>query len=236
VLLLLSTTLYPANIITQQVERVLHARVPLLKFACERTYMDCDLSIKGPDGLVKAAAVKALTACDPSFAALYRLVKLWATEHDINDAQQGTLNSTALMLLVVFYLQQPPQGESGASPQGQAAASQQLRVLPPLHWLLQGGSVEDLGVTQPQGPLKVVPGRLLEEDNIGLWDIPNLLAHATSHMKQQAARWCQARAAAAAAAGGGGGGGAATPCLTELLSGFFEFWGKHLGLWLTGER
>lgn len=201
---------------------MLHARVPLLKFACERTYMECDLSIKGPDGLVKAAAVKALTACDPAFAALYRLVKLWATEHDINDAQQGTLNSTALMLLVVFYLQQPPQGHDAAGEQ-----PKQLPVLPPLHWLLQGGSVEDLAVRQPQGPLAVVPGRLLEEDNIGLWDIPNLLAHATSHMQQQAARWRQARVAET---------GEADPCLTELLSGFFEFWGKHLGLWLTGER
>lgn len=39
------------------------------------------------------------------FGALVRLVKLWARHHDVNDSTNGSLNSFALTLLVVFHLQ-----------------------------------------------------------------------------------------------------------------------------------
>lgn len=37
--------------------------------------------------------------------ALVRLVKVWARSHNLNDASQGTFNSFALTLLVIFHLQ-----------------------------------------------------------------------------------------------------------------------------------
>jgi DNA polymerase sigma len=39
------------------------------------------------------------------YASRCRLVKLWASAHDLNDASRSTFNSTSLLYLTIFYLQ-----------------------------------------------------------------------------------------------------------------------------------
>ena len=46
-----------------------------------------------------------LAGLDWRFGAMVRLVKLWARHHSLNDSSQGTFNSFALTLLIVFHLQ-----------------------------------------------------------------------------------------------------------------------------------
>lgn len=45
-------------------------------------------------------AGRARLQVNPNFGALYRLVKLWAKAHDINDGAASTFNSHCLALLV----------------------------------------------------------------------------------------------------------------------------------------
>lgn len=55
------------------------------------------------------AVVVAAGYCWRVSAALHmhvcRLVKLWSSAHDLNDAARSTFNSTSLLYLTVFYLQ-----------------------------------------------------------------------------------------------------------------------------------
>eukprot|EP00882_Tetradesmus_deserticola_P031333 GHRQ01035430.1.p1 GENE.GHRQ01035430.1~~GHRQ01035430.1.p1 ORF type:complete len:271 (+),score=138.04 GHRQ01035430.1:23-835(+) len=48
----------------------------------------------------------ALNRSSSQLSALYRLVKLWAQAHDLNDASRSTFNSTSLLYMTIFYLQQ----------------------------------------------------------------------------------------------------------------------------------
>lgn len=56
--------------------------------------------------MVKANIIHILNSHCKQLSALYRLVKLWAQAHDLNDASRNTLNSTSLLYMTIFYLQQ----------------------------------------------------------------------------------------------------------------------------------
>ena len=86
-------------------KRILHARIPILKFKDHLTGIECDTSIGRVDGLFKSALMGLLAQFDWRFGALVRLIKYWARYHDINDASNGSLNSYAITLMVVFHLQ-----------------------------------------------------------------------------------------------------------------------------------
>eukprot|EP00877_Chromochloris_zofingiensis_P002624 jgi/Chrzof1/12362/Cz06g31260.t1 len=88
-----------------KVERVLGARVPVLNFKHSPTLVDCDIIMGKPESAFKARFLRCLSEIDARFPQLYRLIKLWALNHDINCAQFSTFNSWTLCMLVVFYLQ-----------------------------------------------------------------------------------------------------------------------------------
>ncbi|KAL4440632.1 hypothetical protein ABPG75_003633 [Micractinium tetrahymenae] len=87
-----------------QVERILHARMPILKFR-DSSGLDFDVGIGGSQALFKSAVLGLLAQYEWRFGALVRLVKLWARHYGTNDSTNGTLNSFALTLLVMFHLQ-----------------------------------------------------------------------------------------------------------------------------------
>eukprot|EP00890_Picochlorum_soloecismus_P001434 jgi/Picsp_1/2291/NSC_05755-R1_nucleotidyltransferase family protein len=98
---------------------LLRARVPIIKYLDVRSQVACDVAVARDDGRFKSVALKVLSQIDWRFSALVRLIKMWASEHKVNDASQGTLNSFSLILLVIFHLQNRP-----------------VPVLPPLFLLL----------------------------------------------------------------------------------------------------
>jgi hypothetical protein len=60
-----------------------------------------------------------------------RLVKLWACAHELNDASRNTFNSTSLLYLAIFFLQQ----QQLLPPLASLVAAEQLNdgSKPPLH-------------------------------------------------------------------------------------------------------
>ncbi|KAL6752988.1 hypothetical protein V8C86DRAFT_528022 [Haematococcus lacustris] len=93
-----------AGVPKQHILRLLHARVPILKFKTMEG-LECDLSIHSPGNTFKAQILAELGKVSPVFPALYRLVKQWAKAQDINDACAGTFNSHCLAMITIFYLQ-----------------------------------------------------------------------------------------------------------------------------------
>ncbi|KAF6264787.1 hypothetical protein COO60DRAFT_21464 [Scenedesmus sp. NREL 46B-D3] len=116
----LADALEAKGLVQGQVERVLHARVPVIKCVHAATGLSCDFSVSRPECAFKAEMQKLWGTLDRRYAALYRLVKAWAAAHGVNDAASNTLNSWSWGLMVAFYLQ-----------------SEQPAVLPPLWQMLE---------------------------------------------------------------------------------------------------
>jgi DNA polymerase sigma len=55
-----------------QVQSVMGARVPVLKYKCALSGMDCDISIQGAGALVKARFMAVLNRHCPLLSPLYR--------------------------------------------------------------------------------------------------------------------------------------------------------------------
>ncbi|KAK3264614.1 hypothetical protein CYMTET_26662 [Cymbomonas tetramitiformis] len=93
----------------KEVQFIPHARVPLVKFTDVMSGISCDVCV-GNDGVFKSTVLRHLSWIDPRYSQLSTLIKCWAKNSDLNDPANGTLNSFALTLLVVFHLQQvdPP--------------------------------------------------------------------------------------------------------------------------------
>lgn len=93
-----------------EVQPILHARVPIIKFTERRSGIAVDLSVGQVSTPYKSRLLRAYTDYDSRVSQLIAVVKHWANSHDLNDASQGTLNSFGWSLLVIQYLQllQPP--------------------------------------------------------------------------------------------------------------------------------
>lgn len=85
-------------------EYILHARIPLVKFEFtpqgSDTSLSCDLSIATPASMFKSDLMRLLVSLDARVVELYHLAKAWAKEHGLNDARMGTLNSWSILQLV----------------------------------------------------------------------------------------------------------------------------------------
>ncbi|WIA19118.1 hypothetical protein OEZ85_003766 [Tetradesmus obliquus] len=95
-----------AHLARHQVQAIWGARVPVLKFTCSMSGLECDISLQDTGALVKAHMMGILNYHSSSLSPLYFLVKLWAQAHDLNDASRSTFNSTSLLYMTIFYLQQ----------------------------------------------------------------------------------------------------------------------------------
>lgn len=89
------------------------AVVPILQieFTGKFKDLDVDLNINNFAGIRNTHLIRQYTFIDERFPMICLLVKHWAIVNDINSAQNGTLNSYSLILLVLHFMQcgvQPP--------------------------------------------------------------------------------------------------------------------------------
>lgn len=81
------------------------ARVPVLKYVSNHFGISCDISINNYPGRTKSRVLYWLNTLDGPFRDMVLVVKEWAKAQNINDPRNGTLNSYALCLLVIFHFQ-----------------------------------------------------------------------------------------------------------------------------------
>ncbi len=89
----------------QNLQKITHARVPIIKFKDIVTNVEVDVSIDSIGAQFKSVAIGIVASMDWRVGALVRLIKLWARHHNLNDSSTGTFNSFALTLLVIFHCQ-----------------------------------------------------------------------------------------------------------------------------------
>ncbi|RVE43299.1 hypothetical protein evm_012058 [Chilo suppressalis] len=109
----------------RRVLRVLHARVPIVKFSHQLTGLECDLCFNNLSGVRMSAWLYACGGLSPVVRPLTLSVRRWASAAGLTSPHPGRwITSFPLSLLVLFYLQQK-------------------RVLPPLKTLLRDAGEED---------------------------------------------------------------------------------------------
>lgn len=81
------------------------ARIPVVSFESKRWNITCDVTINNHMAQIKSKFLLWISKIDKRFCDMVLLVKEWARSHDINDPKEGTLNSYAICLLVIFHLQ-----------------------------------------------------------------------------------------------------------------------------------
>ncbi|XP_023638906.1 protein HESO1 [Capsella rubella] len=91
--------------IVRNVEPILTARVPIIKFCDQRTGLECDLSVENKDAILNSQIIRIVSQIDGRFHILCMLVKHWAKTHEVNSAVHRTLNSLSITLLVALHLQ-----------------------------------------------------------------------------------------------------------------------------------
>ncbi|KXZ44872.1 hypothetical protein GPECTOR_61g825 [Gonium pectorale] len=131
----------------RDVKYLLSARIPLIKFVDLRSGIPVDLTLGGPSTQVKAWSVSQVASIHPAFGKLFRIVKLWAKAHSINDGASHTFNSWCLTLLVMFHLQRHTRPA----------------LLPPLHALFHDAPPES------GAPRLLEGGREPDEEELGMW-------------------------------------------------------------------
>lgn len=65
--------------------------------------VDCDISIGNSKAVYDALVTRQLCAIDERMPALVRLLKMWASGKNMNDASQGSFSSASLMHLVSHF-------------------------------------------------------------------------------------------------------------------------------------
>ncbi|KAJ4751195.1 Poly(A) RNA polymerase cid11 [Rhynchospora pubera] len=91
--------------LSQKVQFIPQARVPLLVYESRLYGISCDVSVDNHSGRVKSKILQLVTSLDDRFTDLVLLIKEWAKAQNINNPKSGTLNSYSLCLLVIFHLQ-----------------------------------------------------------------------------------------------------------------------------------
>ncbi|KAF5813363.1 putative polynucleotide adenylyltransferase [Helianthus annuus] len=89
----------------QNVQPVMRAKVPILKFVDTATGVECDISVENTDGISKSLIIRYISSIDERFRKLSLLMKAWAKAQDINSPKDQTLSSLSIILLVAFHLQ-----------------------------------------------------------------------------------------------------------------------------------
>ncbi|MCO5588927.1 hypothetical protein L7F22_042889 [Adiantum nelumboides] len=91
--------------IVRDIQPVLKAKVPVVKFIHSQTGMECDVSVENRDGMIKSELLRIFSTIDSRFRKLCFLLKAWANAHGINSSKDNTLNSLSLILLAALHLQ-----------------------------------------------------------------------------------------------------------------------------------
>eukprot|EP00250_Pteridium_aquilinum_P015762 c22748_g1_i3 orf=465-1874(+) len=94
-----------SNGLVREIQPVLKAKVPVVKFMHCNSGIECDVSVENRDGIVKSEFLRIFSSIDSRFRKLCFLLKAWANAHGINSSKDHTLNSLSIILLVAFHLQ-----------------------------------------------------------------------------------------------------------------------------------
>ncbi|XP_010426004.1 PREDICTED: uncharacterized protein LOC104711034 [Camelina sativa] len=89
----------------RNVESIVTARVPIVKFFDHGAAVECDLSVENKDGILNSQIIRIISQIDGRFQKLCMLVKHWAKAHEVNSALHRTLNSVSITQLVALHLQ-----------------------------------------------------------------------------------------------------------------------------------
>ncbi|XP_059062906.1 poly(A) RNA polymerase, mitochondrial-like [Achroia grisella] len=90
-----------------RVQRILHARVPIVKYAHEFTDVDCDLCYNNMSGVYMSELLWMYGSLDPRVRPLAFLVRRWAAAVGLTNQHPGRwITNFPLTLMVLFFLQQ----------------------------------------------------------------------------------------------------------------------------------
>eukprot|EP00249_Psilotum_nudum_P023806 c28986_g2_i1 orf=281-2209(+) len=89
----------------RDIQPILRAKVPVVKFIDCRSELECDVSVENRDGIMNSELLRIFSCLDRRFRKLCFLMKAWAKAHGINSSKDRTLNSLTIILLVAFHLQ-----------------------------------------------------------------------------------------------------------------------------------
>lgn len=97
--------MYGMNCTFSDIVAIPKAKTPIIKFCYIRTNVSCDISFKSSLGIYKSYLIKFYISLDDRLKPLMMLIKYWGKHFKI--AGSGKISSYALVLLIIFYLQQP---------------------------------------------------------------------------------------------------------------------------------
>ncbi|KAI5058844.1 hypothetical protein GOP47_0027014 [Adiantum capillus-veneris] len=89
----------------RDIQPVLKAKVPVVKFIHCKTGIECDVSVENRDGIIKSELLRIFSTIDSRFRKLCFLLKAWANAQGINSSKDHTLNSLSIILLAALHLQ-----------------------------------------------------------------------------------------------------------------------------------
>ena len=94
----------------EDINPLIWARVPILKFKDSVTGLNCDVCVNNILALQNTQLLSDYSAIDPRVKTLVLAVKYWAKQRKINEPYKGTLSSYAYVLMVINFLQRtdPP--------------------------------------------------------------------------------------------------------------------------------
>ncbi|GBN64600.1 Poly(A) RNA polymerase, mitochondrial [Araneus ventricosus] len=91
------------------VEKILHARVPIVKFKHNITGMECDISVNNMSAILMSEILYFCGEIDSRVRPLLYAVKRWAKEANVTYSTPGSwITNFGLSLLVIFFLQNRP--------------------------------------------------------------------------------------------------------------------------------
>ncbi len=96
-----------------EIELILHAKVPLVKFIEHKTGLKVDVSFENSTGLTAIDTFKTWRAQYPGMPALVTLVKHFLLMRGLNEPVNGGIGGFSVICLVVSMLQMMPEVQSG---------------------------------------------------------------------------------------------------------------------------
>ncbi|XP_063976162.1 speckle targeted PIP5K1A-regulated poly(A) polymerase-like [Diachasmimorpha longicaudata] len=97
--------LYRHRTIFSKIVPIPLAKIPVIKFHHIHSMIDCDVSFKYGLGVHNSQLIKYLLSLDSRLQPLVMIIKYWAKTMDISGSRK--INNYSLVMLIIFYLQQP---------------------------------------------------------------------------------------------------------------------------------
>ncbi|KAL0411915.1 UNVERIFIED_CONTAM: UTP:RNA uridylyltransferase 1, partial [Sesamum latifolium] len=90
----------------QNVQALIHARVPIVKLMDPVTGISCDICVNNLLAVINTKLLRDYARIDVRLRQLAFIVKHWAKSRRVNETYQGTLSSYAYVLMCIHFLQQ----------------------------------------------------------------------------------------------------------------------------------